>query len=57
MDDLGNVILDDAKDLHTCMIMGKPRSGKSWYVFNLLLTLMAFNSPEEIQFVIIDPKE
>ena len=57
MDDLGNVILDDAKKFDTCMIMGKPRSGKSWYVFNILMNMMTFNSPDDIQFVIIDPKQ
>lgn len=57
IDDLGNVILDDAKKFDTCMIIGKPRSGKSWYVFNMLMNMMAFNSPEDIQFIIIDPKQ
>ena len=57
MDDLGNVILDDAKKFDTCMIMGKPRSGKQWYVFNILMNMMAFNSPDDVQFIIVDPKQ
>ena len=57
LDDIGQVILDDAKPFDTMMICGKPRSGKSWYVFNILLSMMAFNSPEDVQFVIVDPKK
>ena len=57
IDDLGNVIIDDAKKFDTCMIMGKPRQGKSWYVFNMLINMMAFNSPEDVQFIVVDPKQ
>lgn len=56
IDELGKVILDDAKTCDTMMIVGKPRSGKSWYVLTLMMSMMLFNSPEEIQFIIIDPK-
>lgn len=52
----GRPILTDAKTLDSMLIAGKPRSGKSWYVLQLLITMMAFNSPETVQFVIIDPK-
>ena len=55
--ELGKVILDDAKVFDTMLIAGKPRSGKSWYVLNILISLMMFNTPEEIQFIIVDPKE
>ena len=55
--DLGDVILDDAKMFDTMLIAGKPRSGKSWYVLSILMSLMLFNSPEDVQFLIIDPKE
>ena len=57
IDELGNVILDDAKVFDTMLIAGKPRSGKSWYVFSLLMSLMMFNTPEDVQFVIVDPKK
>ena len=57
IDELGNVILDDAKPFDTMMIAGKPRSGKSWYVLSVLLSMMMFNSPEDIQFIICDPKK
>lgn len=54
--ELGEVVLDDAKIFDTMLIAGKPRSGKSWYVLSMLLSFMMFNTPEDIQFVIIDPK-
>ena len=55
--DVGGVVLDDAKNFDTMLIAGKPRSGKSWYVMSILMSMMMFNSPEDVQFVIIDPKE
>lgn len=57
VDELGNVILEDAKNFDTMLIAGKPRSGKSWYVLSIIISLMLFNSPEDVQFCIIDPKE
>lgn len=53
----GEVVLGDCKLYDAMMITGKPRSGKSWYVLSLLLMLMATNSPEDVQFIIVDPKE
>ena len=57
IDTLGKPILTDAKDYSTMLIAGKPRSGKSWYVDSILISMMAFNLPEDVQFLIIDPKE
>lgn len=57
IDELGKVIVDDAKNFDTMLIAGKPRSGKSWYVLSVLMSLMLFNSPEDVQLCIIDPKE
>ena len=55
--ELGEVILADAKHSDTMMISGKPRSGKSWYVLSIIMALMLFNSPELVQFILVDPKE
>lgn len=55
--ELGEVIYDDAKLFDTMLIAGKPRSGKSWYVLSILISLMMFNTPEDVQFIIVDPKE
>lgn len=54
---LGEIIAEDAKPFDTMLIAGKPRSGKSWYVLSILMSLMTFNSPEDVQFIIVDPKE
>lgn len=57
LDSLGNPVVLDAKTIDTMLIAGKPRSGKSWYLLSVILSLIAFNPPEEVQFLIIDPKE
>lgn len=57
IDVYGKPMLDDAKLYDQMMIVGKPRSGKSWYVFAMLLQMMMFNTPEDVQFIIIDPKK
>lgn len=53
----GKPILVDLKRKHNMMIAGKPQSGKSWYILSLLTSLMAFNTPEDVVFLLIDPKE
>lgn len=55
--ELGEVILDDAKIFDTMLIAGKPRSGKSWYVFSILMAMAMFNTPEDVEFIVVDPKE
>jgi S-DNA-T family DNA segregation ATPase FtsK/SpoIIIE len=57
IDALGHVMLEDAKLFDSMLIAGKPRSGKSWYVLSIIFSMMLFNSPEDVQFCIIDPKE
>lgn len=56
IDALGNVMLEDAKKFDSIMITGKQNSGKSWYVAGLLMAMMMFNTPDTVQFIIIDPK-
>ena len=57
IDELGHVMLEDAKSIDSMIIAGQPRSGKSWYVLSILMSLMLFNSPEDVQLLIVDPKE
>lgn len=57
INDYGEPILADGKKYTTILVAGKQRSGKSWYVDSLLLSWMSFNTPEDVQFLIIDPKE
>ena len=53
----GKVIYRDAKHYSSMLIAGLPRSGKTWGVVNLMVQLMAFNTPDDVQFVLIDPKK
>lgn len=53
----GKVIYDDAKNFDSMLIAGRPRSGKSWYVLVTILSLLMFNSPEDVQMIIMDPKD
>ena len=57
IDELGNVLTADAAKFDSMMICGRPRSGKSWYVFSILLAMILFNTPNDIAMVCIDPKE
>lgn len=57
VDELGKVYMGDAKDYPSLLIVGMSRSGKSWYVNSFITALATFNTPEDIQFLIIDPKE
>ena len=52
----GQPLIKDAKDFDTMMIAGQPRSGKSWTTFSMLVNLMAFNTPEDVQILMVDPK-
>lgn len=53
----GNPVLVDAKMFDTMLIAGRPRSGKSWYILSIILSMCAFNTPEDIQVLVIDPKK
>lgn len=57
VDMYGNPLLEDAKKFPTMMIVGIARSGKSWYVNGIIMSLATFNPPDAVQFLIIDPKE
>ena len=55
--ELGDIITVDARKIDSMMIAGKPRSGKSWYIMGMIMSMMMFNEPDDAQFIIIDPKE
>lgn len=57
VDELGKVWMEDAGNFPSMMIVGIARSGKSWYVNSFILSLAAFNTPETVQFLVIDPKD
>ena len=56
VDIMGNPELVDAKSYDSMLIAGKPNSGKSWYCLIILMSLMLFNLPEDVQLIIVDPK-
>lgn len=52
-----NTVLDiDLFKFPHCMIMGGTGGGKSWFTAMLLVSLVAFNPPSRVSFVILDPK-
>lgn len=57
VDDLGRVRYCDMSKYESIMIAGKARSGKSWSIAAMIVELAAFNTPEDIMFMIIDPKK
>lgn len=52
----GNPIVCDLKDMPHLLIAGQTGSGKSVWVNGFLISLLLRNSPEELKFVMIDPK-
>lgn len=56
IDEVGKVLLGDARRFDAAIIAGKPRAGKSWYVDTQLLCMMGCNTPMDVSFIIIDPK-
>ncbi len=56
IDPMAKVIVYDLKKLESIIVAGMPRSGKSWFVQNMITQMAAFISPKELQFYICDPK-
>ena len=52
----GEPIVVDAASFDTLLVTGEPRSGKSWCTKNILLQMLAFSSPDELNLYIFDPK-
>lgn len=57
VDDKGNEIWRDIKNIESLLVTGMPRSGKTWLVLSMLAQMMTFLSPSELHFYICDPKE
>ena len=57
VNELGKPIYGDLKNLFSGMIGGFARSGKSWFVASIISQLVSFNTPEQIQLVLVDPKK
>lgn len=56
IDPMAKVIVYDLKKLESIIVAGMPRSGKSWFVQNMITQMAALTSPSELQFYICDPK-
>ena len=56
VDQLGNIILADFKEIESILVTGMPGSGKSWFVKSILDQMCAFVSPSELSIYICDPK-
>ena len=56
IDPMARVIVYDLKKLESIIVAGMPRSGKSWFVQNMITQMSAFVGPKELQFYICDPK-
>lgn len=52
----GDPILRDFSKIHSLLISGEPRSGKSWALKSLLGQLLMLHGPDEVQFYLCDPK-
>lgn len=57
VDTQGEVMGVDLKIIESMLVTGKPRSGKTWFVQCLLYQICAFNSPEDVNIYILDPKD
>lgn len=53
----GTPILDDMRNIDYMLVSGLPRRGKSWFVKAMIGQLMFFNSPDEVNFYFLDPKD
>ena len=56
-DVMGNPYLADLEKMPHMLIAGATGSGKSVCLNTLLLSLIAQNTPEECQLLLVDPKE
>jgi S-DNA-T family DNA segregation ATPase FtsK/SpoIIIE len=52
----GDLIIGDIKKMPHLMIAGATNTGKSVSVNSILTTLLYQNSPEELKFIMVDPK-
>lgn len=57
VDETNNPIYLSLKELRHILITGSQGSGKSVFVNQLLTTLLITHSPEELNFILIDPKQ
>lgn len=52
----GSPVICDFFNYESILITGMPRSGKTWLMLSVLYQMMAYMSPDEVNFYICDPK-
>lgn len=52
----GAVVIKDFEKVNSILVTGMPRSGKTFFVQGVLGQMMAYLSPSEAEFYILDPK-
>ena len=52
----GMPVMRDFFNIESILITGAPRTGKSWFMLAILYQMMAYMSPEELNFYLFDPK-
>lgn len=57
IDQRGNVIKADFKKMESVIVTGMPRSGKSWFIKDILIQMCVFVPPSELNIYVCDPKE
>lgn len=55
-DELGQSIVMDFAKINSIALSGKPGKGKTWLAQSILAQLAFFSSPNQVQFIIADPK-
>lgn len=55
-DELGQSIVLDFAKINSIALSGKPGKGKTWLAQSIIAQLAFFSSPNEVQFIIADPK-
>lgn len=57
VNDIGDPIFSDLVRVRHLLVGGATGSGKSWWLNQLLTTLLLLKTPEEMRLVLIDPKK
>ncbi len=57
VDDVGSPVLTDLVTIRHLLVGGATGAGKSWFINEILVTLITSKTPDELKFVLIDPKK
>ncbi|MBO8129512.1 MAG: hypothetical protein H0Z39_10015 [Peptococcaceae bacterium] len=56
VNDIGDPIMSDLVRVRHLLVAGATGAGKTWWLHQLLITLLLLRSPAELRLVLIDPK-